>query len=372
MPKYRMLDFIREQPEALANTLRQVRNRVPELQELIGSRAFEQVIIAGLGSSYTAAQMASPLLRRCLPVPASVTVATELGLDQGLALGPKTLVLLVSRSGERGRILDAQNVAKQAGAVTVAVTAVESSLLAAEAELVLVTGEGPESSYAKTKSVTASAAALMQVGVALDGQEGDEARQLADALAEMPALVADGIDEAEQGLGLLDEWLRRYELMLVTGTAGNQGVAQEGALKLQEAAGVVTEWDETGSALHGAVTILGPAWLYIALVTTADRELNRSVLQLAHEFGAGRLCIAEQGAALDGSAGEIISIPQAGHALVAPLLFLPPIQLLTYQMAIGRGRNSDEPAFADVMLKAMLPPGRDEPDWRAAAAPPGN
>jgi glutamine---fructose-6-phosphate transaminase (isomerizing) len=357
-----MLDFIREQPDAVANTLAGVQARIPELRSAVESGRFDQVIVAGLGSSYTASVMASPLLRRCLSLPVFVTVATEVGLDAGLKLGPRSLVVLVSRSGERGGIADALASAKSAGARCVAVTAVESSLLAEAADFVIVTGEGPESAYAKTKSVMATAAALMRLGVALDPAGGDESGRLSQALADVPELLAKDIETAEREIDRLSDWLHVHRLALVTGTAGNQGVAMEAALKLQEAAGVVTEWDETGSTLHGAVSILDSSWLYVGLVTRSDQELHKAVLDLAGQFGAGRLGVTESGVTLEEKTDAAIEVPET-DPLIAPLLFLPPVQLLTYQLALARGRNPDEPPFADVMLQAMLPPGRSEPDW---------
>jgi glutamine---fructose-6-phosphate transaminase (isomerizing) len=292
-------------------------------------------------------------------------VATELGVDPGLPLGPGTLVVLVSRSGERGGIVDALTAARQAGATCAAVTAVESSLLAQQADLAIVTGEGPESSYAKTKSVTAAASAIMQLGLALS-PDGAERSRLETALARTPGLLAEGISDAEREIGQLADWLGGTKQALITGTAGSQGVAAEAALKLQEAAAVTAEWEETGNALHGAVSILGPSWLLVALITAADYQLNHALLDLSGRFGARRLAVAPPGLTLDDRAEAIIPVPAAGdrlESLVAPLLYLPPVQLLTYHLAVGRGLNPDQPLFADVMLTAMLPPGREEPDW---------
>ncbi len=368
MTNHRMLDYIHEQPEAVANTLRVTRDSLSALQDVIARQRPENLIVAGLGSSYTAAQMASPLLRRFSPIPTWVTVATEIGVDLGLSLGPRTLAVLVSRSGERGGIVDALRAAKQSGATCVAVTAIESSLLASEADLVIVTGEGAESVYPKTKSVMASAAALMQLGLTLDTSDTEERRRVEGALAQLPDLIAQGIGDADRDFEKLASWLPQHKSVLVTGMAGNQGVALEAALKLQEAAGVTAEWDETGSALHGAVCILDPTWLFVGLVTRGDYVLDLPVLRLARHFGANRLCVAEPGLALDGIEA-VIRVPEAAHPLVAPLLFLPPVHLLTHHLAVARGLNPDEPAFADFMLEAMLPPGRQEPDWRT---PVGN
>jgi len=99
MTKHLMLDYIREQPEAVANTLSACEGPVNELRDRMARRPPKNIIFAGLGSSHTAAKLASPLLRHFLPVPTTITVATEVGLDLGLELGPDTLVVLTSRSG---------------------------------------------------------------------------------------------------------------------------------------------------------------------------------------------------------------------------------------------------------------------------------
>jgi glucosamine--fructose-6-phosphate aminotransferase (isomerizing) len=372
MTKRQMLDYIREQPEAVARTIHLCEPRLAELRDLVARRRPRHVIVAGLGSSFTAAQMASPLLRHCLPLPTTITVASEVGVDLGLPLDSDALVVLVSRSGERGAIVDAQRAARQVGATCVAVTAVESSLLAEESDLVVLTGEGPESTYAKTKSVIATATALMELGLALDS-DAEERSRLQTALLGMPELLTRGVVEAEGCLEPLASWLSEHQAALFTGTAGNQGVAQEAALKLQEAAGITSEWDEAGSALHGSVTILSSAWLLVGLVTRADYRLNLQVLRLAGHFGAGRLCIAEPGLDLEGRAETVLRVPDAADPLLAPLLFLPPVHLLACHLAALRGFNPDEPLYAAVMLEAMLPPGREEPDWGLAVqgAPAG-
>jgi|GEM_PF-885871 glucosamine--fructose-6-phosphate aminotransferase (isomerizing) len=369
MTKHLMLDYIREQPEAVANTLSACEGPVNELRDRMARRPPKNIIFAGLGSSHTAAKLASPLLRHFLPVPTTITVATEVGLDLGLELGPDTLVVLTSRSGERGGIVDALTAARNAGATCVAVTAVGSSLLATGCDLVIQTAEGPEAAYAKTKSVGACTAALMQIGLALSTDSTGERQRVSAALAEMPALLKLGVTGAERDLEPLAGWLAKHTAALVTGTAGNQGVAEEAALKIQEAARIMTEWDETGSALHGAISILASGWLYVNLMTAADHTLSRSLLQLVREFGADRLCVAEQDLPAEDCAEAVIRVPRAPDPLVAPLLFLAPVHLMTYHCAVEHGLNPDQPLLADLMLKAMLPPGREEPDWHTAEVP---
>jgi glucosamine--fructose-6-phosphate aminotransferase (isomerizing) len=359
-----MLDYIRDQPAAAENTLRVVGDRLGALGDLVRDRQPKRVIVAGLGSSYTAARIATPLLQRHMPLPTIVTVASELVLNRALPMDSETLVFLVSRSGERGWISDAQQAARRAGAACVAVTAVESSQLAMGADLVIATGEGPEAAYGKTKSVTACTVALMRIGLSFDGSAEAAARER--ALRGVPGLIETSVADAEEAVRSNLPWLSAHDHSLMAGVGGNEGVAQEGALKIQEAANVTSEWDNSGSVLHGALGVLGPKWLFVCLATREDYELDVPLLRLVGGFGAHRLSVAEPGLDLDADSEMVIGVPSVGDQLIAPLVYLPPLQLLTYYMATAQGLNPDKPAFAEVMLQAMLPPGGAEPDWAHA------
>jgi glucosamine--fructose-6-phosphate aminotransferase (isomerizing) len=364
MSTHQMLEYIREEPLAVANTIRIARERIGDLQDLISRRPPKRVVFTGFGSSYTAACMAAPLLGECISVPVTVAVATELVANPGLRLDKDTLVVLVSRSGERGWLVDAEKAASQAGAATVAVTAVESSLLAREANLVIPTGEGPEAAFAKTKSVLASAVALMQIGLAFAEPSPARARR-ENVLAAIPDLLETCIKNAERSAAEIVPWLVTCDHALLVGSAGNFGVAQEAALKLQEASGTTAQYDNTGNALHGALGVIGPRWAFVALVTPNDYTLDLELLRLIGQFGAERLCISEPGLDVGADTERLLLVPAVDDPLLAPLVYLPPLQILTYLLAVARGLNPDKPASAEIMLKAMLPAGREEPDWAA-------
>lgn len=363
MAQYRMLDYIHEEPEAVARTLDGIGPKLQDLADLVAKRAPKRVVVAGFGSSYTAAQMAAPMLRRHIPVPVYVAVATEIASNPSLVLDADTLAIFVSRSGERGWLIDALDRARAGGAAFVAVTASETNLLAQRSDMVIVTAEGPEITYAKTKSMLAAAAALMSIALELDLERGNDWGKRRRSLSEAPQFLASSIKAAERTMESLGEWLAQHTNALVTGTGGNVGTAHEAALKLQEAAGIVTQWDNSGDALHGALGVLNPGWLYVGLVTASDYQLHRSLLQLVGSFHADRLCVAERGLEIDGSTTKVIQLPETGDRFVAPMFYLPPLHLLTYFAGIARGLDMDQPVFAETLLEAMLPAGRVEPDW---------
>lgn len=360
-----MYGYIHEQPEAVTKTLHAVEARLGDLADLVAARHPKRMVVAGFGSSYTAAQIAAPVLRRHVPIATSVVVATDIVADRGVVLDPETVAVFVSRSGERGWLVDSVEAAREGGALCVAVTGSESSLLAQRSQFVIGTAEGPEGAYSKTKSVITTAAALMQLGLALDADRGAEWQARRDALSAIPQVIEASVAVADEALNANKDWLARHQSTLVTGSGGNYGVAHEGALKIQEAAGWVAQYENTGDAIHGALGVLGPDWLVVSLVGAGDYRLGAAFLDLVREFGADRLCIAKTGLPEMPRAEQVIELPSVADSLVAPLAYLPTLQLLTYHMAVARDLDPDHPVYAETMLRAMLPKGRTEPDWRA-------
>jgi glucosamine--fructose-6-phosphate aminotransferase (isomerizing) len=164
---YHMIDYIHEEPTALRRTLEESDAVVETLVAGVRDRRWDRLIVVGVGSSYTAALMALPAFRLHSPIPVEVLPSTELGPYRDRWLGPRTLVISVSRSGERGWVVDEQRAARVAGSYTVAMSGVADSLLALEADLLLPTAEGPEITFSKTKSVITCAGLLMNLAFRL-------------------------------------------------------------------------------------------------------------------------------------------------------------------------------------------------------------
>jgi glucosamine--fructose-6-phosphate aminotransferase (isomerizing) len=358
-----MLEYIREQPQAVARTLDGIDPALQSLRDLVARRSPKRLVVAGFGSSYTAAQMAEPMLRRHVPIPVFVVVATELAGNPSITIDPETLVVFVSRSGERGWLIDTLAEVRARGAICVALTASQTNLLAQKSDHVIETGEGPEASYPKTKSVLAAASALQSLALSFDKVPGKEWRAHRDALAAIPDLLALAIEESERMIEPLGGWLARHRFAFVTGTGGNVGTAHEGALKIQEAAGLIGQWDNSGDTLHGALGVLNADWVYVGLVTTNDHLLHKSLFELVGSFGADCICVLERGLRMNGSIESVVEVPVAGDPLVAPLLYLPALQMITYFAGTAQGLDMDEPEFSAKMLRSMLPVGREEPDW---------
>jgi glutamine---fructose-6-phosphate transaminase (isomerizing) len=360
---YHMLDYIHEEPDALARTYTEADAPLRALVEDIQTGRWERLVLLGVGSSYTAALMALPTLRVHSPIPIELIPSTELVYYRDHLVNPRTVVVSISRSGERGWVVEAQRTARSAGALTVAMTGVRDSLLATEAQLLLPTAEGREITFSKTKSVITCAGLLMRFALLL-ASDGDSAaaRRLA-LLDAAPQRIETTLRMVEPSIRAIVPQLATIEHVYLCGSGSNHGVALEGAIKIQETSFVPAKAEDTGNCLHGVLGTTDAKWLVIALVTRADEDVSNAVLQLAGVAGARRLAVAD-GDLPDHLAEHVVNVPQPVDPLLAGLLYLPPLQLLTYYLTLARGRDPDAPSYMDAQLAAMLPTGRQEPELR--------
>jgi len=358
---YQMIGYIREGPQALQRTLAAAEIPVLSLAARVREAGLRRILLTGIGSSYTAAMMALPVFRYHGRLPTYVLPGPEMRYYASRWVDRHALVIAISRSGERGVVVDALAEAVRRGALGVAVTAVPDSLLAQQSQVTLSTAEGAESAWPKTKSVLAATGLLMRLGLALaEPDDGEAAARLA-VLRSLPQALSEVLQAGEAVLPGLVPDVCRNELVAVAGTGGNYGVAIEGAMKIMEASAVPTRFDTTDGLLSGPLGGMGPRWLVLPLVTATDLEQSRELLRVARRLGAYTLAISAPGLELSGLAHQALILPAAPDPLLEALLYLVPLQLLAYYWTVARGMNPDAPVSMQTILDALLPPGRQEP-----------
>jgi glucosamine--fructose-6-phosphate aminotransferase (isomerizing) len=318
------------------------------------------VVLSGLGSSYTAALAARPAFDALVDIPTYVLPATEMSLNTSL-LGPDALVVVLSRSGERKFVIDACRTAQQTGALTIAVTGAGDSLMARSAARVILTSEGPESSFPKTKSVTAGIGVFLALALAL-AEDHQGAEGLRDALRLMGGLIGHTLQTTSSSVEGAVEAFLGCDRVIVAGTGGNTGAAMEIQIKLQESALVTTEGMDTGNLLHGPSCILDRNWLVALLVTADDAELSSETFQLVKAMEGRTLGIVPRDVVLDVQPDYSIQLPEPPHRLLEALCYLPVLQLLVYHWTIRKGLDPDSPPGKSVILNAIVPEGRKETD----------
>ena len=367
---HHMIEYIRDEPELLARTFRDADAAVRELVDGVRADRWRRLVVVGVGSSYNAALMAVPAFRLHSPIPVEVLPSTELAYYAERWLGRDTIVLSVSRSGERGWVVETQQAAREAGAYTVAMTGIADSLLADEADLVLPTSEGLEITFSKTKSVMTCAGLLVRLALCLAPATDYEAQRRLALLGRMPGIIDDPIRSCEPKIAEVVSKLAGIGHISLCGSAANHGVALEGAIKIQETSFVPTRAEDTGNCLHGVLGTSDSSWLLVAMVASRDVVVSRAVLNLAGVIGARRLAITEPGLVNPEDAEHIVELAEGTDPVLAGLGSLPCLQLLTYYLTLARDKDPDAPSYMQAQFDAMLPEGREEPEWRGLSLAP--
>lgn len=348
-----MLKEIHEQPEAVAATFR---GRVepdagsvvlPEANltpELIGR--LHRVVLVSCGTSYHAALSGRLMIERLAGVRAEVEIASEFRYRDAV-LGPDTLVVAISQSGETADTLGAVRVARQQGSPVLAITNVVGSALAREATGVLYTHAGPEIGVASTKTFTATLTACYLLGLALGLGKGfltgrDGQKRIAE-LQEIPALMADAL--AGQGsVAELARELTQFGNFLFLGRGMQFPIALEGALKLKEISYAHAEGYAAGEMKHGPIALIDER-MPVVVLTPRDSSYDRMVgnVEEVKARGGRVIAVCHHG---DGEmarrADYRLEVPAAAD-LLSPLITVVPLQLLAYHMAVLRGCDVDQP-----------------------------
>jgi glucosamine--fructose-6-phosphate aminotransferase (isomerizing) len=348
-----MLKEIHEQPQAVTDTFRgrlvdeQTAVSLPDLgltSEEIGR--LQRVVFVACGTSYNAALVARFMLEELAELPVEVDIASEFRYRH-LVLGPDTLVVAISQSGETADTLGAVKAAKACGAPVVAISNVVGSALSREARATLYTHAGPEIGVASTKTFTATVTVCYLLALALGRERGSfsalDARKRIEDLLEVPAAIAAAIS-LNPHLPELARILSPFGHFLYLGRGINHPVALEGALKLKELSYVHAEGYAAGEMKHGPIALIDQRVPVVA-IAPRDQSYDR-ILGNVEEVKArgGRVIgVGHQGdTELANRVDHTLVVPPVAD-LLSPLLTIVPLQLLAYHIALVRGCNVDQP-----------------------------
>ena len=335
---------IHEQPRAVGDTLL-VGEGTPWEGDL-HLEEIEEVVLIACGTSYHAGLVAQYLWEPLLRIPVRVEVASEFRYRDP-AVGPGTLVVAISQSGETIDTLMAVRGARAKGAQVLALSNIVGSAIPREADAVFYTRAGLEIGVAATKTFTAQLVALDLLGIHLARELGriteSEFRSLREELLRAPNLVSQALEREEK----VEELAQRYykatnALYLARGVL--YPLALEGALKLKEISYIHAEAYPAGEMKHGPIALIDETMPVVFLIS--QEELWEKSLANMEEVKArhGILIVF----AVDGSpelerlATHLVVLPRAPRMLL-PLAFAPPLQLLAYHIARLRGTDVDQP-----------------------------
>jgi glucosamine--fructose-6-phosphate aminotransferase (isomerizing) len=306
----------------------------------------DRVVIVAAGTASYAGLVGETLIERLARVPAEVEVASEFRYRRPV-LGPGTLVVAVSQSGETIDTLEALREARRAGARTLGILNVQGSSIAREVDDVLYMHAGPEIGVASTKVYTAMIVALALLAVRLGRAHGtlapEDARAVLTELATLPTHLATAL-ERRDAVRAVATGLARARSVLYLGRGPNVASAYEGALKLKEISYLHAEAYPTGEMKHGPIALIDAELPTVALAPAG--ELHAKTLSNLQEVRArdGRVIAIASDGDLDiaDHADEVLFVP-ATSELLSPIVVAVPMQLLAYETALALGRDVDQP-----------------------------
>ena len=348
-----MLKEIYEQPRAITDTFR---GRIaPETGSIVLSdvsldpatvRAIQRVTFVGCGTAWHAALLGRTMVERLAGLPAEVDLASEFRYRDAI-VGPETLVVAVSQSGETADTLGAVKAARLKGCPILAVTNVVGSALAREATGTLYMHAGPEIGVASSKAFSTMIVATYLLALWLGRQReaitAEDVRKRIRDLVEIPRLVEQTL-ELDGRVAELARHLSSATDFLYLGRGLQYPIALEGALKLKEISYIHAEGYAGGEMKHGPIALITDG-LPVLVVAPRDGSYERmlgNVEEVRAREGLVIAVVQSGDRAVASKATYVLEIPPCAD-LLAPLLTVIPLQLLAYHIAVRRGCDVDQP-----------------------------
>jgi glucosamine--fructose-6-phosphate aminotransferase (isomerizing) len=342
---------IDEQPAAIRDTLvgRVVSGRL-QLDELHVSddvlREVSKVFVVACGTAFHSGMVAKYAVEHWTRLPVEIEIASEFRYRDPV-LGPDTLTLAVSQSGETIDTLEAARHARRQGSQVIAVTNTVGSSLAREADGVIYMHAGPEIGVAATKTFATQMVSLHLVALYLAQVRGwmfpEEIAELLERMHELP-------EQVERALRLEDrcrELAERFQAardVLFIGRHTGYPAALEGALKLKEISYIHAEGYPAGELKHGPIALVEEGVPVVAVATQCHVYPKMlSNIQEVRARGAEVIAVATEGdEQIAGFAQHVIEVP-ATPELLSPVVVSVPLQLFAYHVARLRGCDVDQP-----------------------------
>lgn len=351
--KHFMLKEIFEQPQVIRDTLvgRIMLDSGKICLEEIGISAqklrnITRIVIIACGTSYHAGLVGKYFLESLAQVPVDVEYASEYRY-QDFILDKKTLVVVISQSGETADTLAALRASKKKGPFTLAISNVVNSSIAREADGVLYTHAGPEIGVAATKTFSAQMAALALLSLYLAQIKGKmeekENLTLIQELQRIPHKMEKILKQAKSIEALALNFVSASHFLYL-GRWVNFPIALEGALKLKEISYIHAEGYAGGEMKHGPIALIDERMPTMAIVPR-DKVYEKMLSNISEVKTRGGYVMAlafEDDKEIRENVDAVIPIPST-FPLFTPFLAVLPLQLFAYFIATKRGADVDQP-----------------------------
>ncbi len=350
--RHYMQKEIFEQPVAIERTLAGRMSKKHVLTHAFGTEAssvFQEVgavQIVACGSSYYTGLVARYWFEEYAGIPCQVEIASELRYRKTVVL-PKTLLVTISQSGETADTLAALRDAKDKNYLaSLCLCNVPNSSLVRESDLSLMLEAGTEICVASTKAFTNQLVdLLLLVGAIGQYNDLDDAghRELVEALKSLPDIVQSTLKLDTEICHIAEKFVEKHHALFL-GRGSHYPIALEGALKLKEISYIHAEGYPAGELKHGPLALVDDDMPVVAVAPGDELiEKLKSNLEEVRARGAELFVFADENVSMVAAEGvTVLKVPSCS-ALISPIVYTIPVQLLAYHVAVYKGTDVDQP-----------------------------
>ena len=340
-----------EQPESVQKALEGRVTKDGTREGIFGAgfekklKNIENIQIVACGTSYHAGRIFEYWSHKFLGINCRVDYGSEYQYQEPVKT-KKTLLVTISQSGETADTLASLKFAKKTDdPLTLTICNVANSSLCRESEYTLLTNAGPEIGVASTKAFVTQLACLNLLLLTLMGVKEAKPRgrkNIAAALLELPK-------QLEKTLKMTDTYKEAAKLLfkrhstLFLGRGLYFPIAREGALKLKEISYIHAEAYPAGELKHGPLALIDEEMPVIALAPESEiAEKLVSNLEEVKARGGTLYVFSDPSISMDLKSGRLINMPKCDF-LLTPIIYTIPLQILSYEVALLRGTDIDQP-----------------------------
>ena len=333
-----LYDYIVEQPVVLKQMLENSKRMTSDFVEILATQTISRIILAGSGSSYNAAYSAKYFMQKVLNIQVDVQAAHTFTAYENV-LGPETLVVGISQSGESTAAVNSIKKANERGVASIAVTSEDGSYITEHATYKMIVPSGEEEAGATTKGYTATVLAFylaaLEAAYRLKRVDDAQYQSYTEGIANTIEAIPAAIRKADEWYEKNRQQLLEAKTLIVSGYGNNYGTALEAGLKFLETSRFPVSVYELEEFMHGPYNAID-AESYIFFIVPEGAGKERA-LRLNEYFGGKTehsfMVIKDDGSGDD----KNIRVPFHEDPDFTPLEYIVPLQVLFFRLAKDKG-----------------------------------
>ncbi|MGX9353757.1 glutamine--fructose-6-phosphate transaminase (isomerizing) [Roseobacteraceae bacterium S113] len=348
--KHFMAKEIAEQPAVIQKAVQHYVGAEGDLifpENLPDFKDVDRIVMVACGTAYYACLTAKYWFEQVARIPVEVDIASEFRYREP-PIPARTMALFVSQSGETADTLAALRYVDGKADTIVSVVNVPESSIARESDVILPILAGTEIGVASTKAFTCQLTVLLTLALqAASDRDTMSAAARADALSQLkmlPGQINDAL-VVSGDVQRVSQDLADARDVLFLGRGLMYPLALEGALKLKEISYIHAEAYASGELKHGPIALVDPA-VPVVIMAPQDSLYDKSISNMQEVMArGGKVLLISDAAGIENAGDGVwrhLTMPQV-PALLAPILYAIPAQLLAYHTAVTKGTDVDQP-----------------------------